>query len=188
MPNKYQRNFITVTRELSQVFERLQEERLDSLVEAILASSAVFTAGAGRSGMLVRCAAMRLMHLAIPVYVVGEIVTPAIQAGDLLLIASGSGETESLVSMSKKAKGLGAQVALLTANPNSTIAGLADVTVRLAAPSPKAVVTDYVESAQPMGNLFEQSVFITLDVVVMELMNRLSKNSETMFKRHANLE
>ena len=90
--------------------------------------------------------------------------------------------------MAKKARGLGATVALVTANPQSTIAGLADVTVKLPAPTPKAEIRDYVASVQPMGNRFEQGMFITLDVVVMELMARLGKTSEMMFSRHANLE
>lgn len=184
----YKRNLNTVIVELGQLFDRLDESELENLVQAILECGTVFAAAAGRSGMLLRCAAMRLMHMGKPAYVVGEIVTPPIHPGDVLLIASGSGETGSLVSMAKKAKGLGARVALVTANPQSTIAGLADVVVKLPAPTPKAEIRDYVASVQPMGNLFEQSMFITLDAVVMELMARLGKTSEMMFTRHANLE
>lgn len=184
----YKRNMKMVLGELGQLFDRLDESELDRLAQAIVDSGVVFAAAAGRSGMLLRCAAMRLMHLGKPAYVVGEIVTPPIHEGDLLLIASGSGETGSLVSMAKKAKGLGAKIALVTANPRSTIAGLADVAVTLPAPTPKAEVRDYVASEQPMGNLFEQSMFITMDIVVMELMAKLGKTSEMMFTRHANLE
>ncbi len=178
----------TVTAELTEAFSRLNLQDVEHLATIIMDSKVVFTAGAGRSGLLLKCCAMRLMHLGRPVYVVGEIVTPSITSGDLLLIASGSGETGSLVSMAHKAKQLGARIALITANPNSTIAKLADVTVRIPAFSPKADVSGYVESAQPMGNLFEQSMFILSDAIVMELMRRMEMTSESMFTRHANLE
>lgn len=177
-----------VTAELTEAFSRLDLQDVERLATIIMESGVVFTAGAGRSGLLLKCCAMRLMHLGKPVYVVGEIVTPSISMGDLLLIASGSGETGSLISMAQKAKQLGARIALITANPNSTIAKLADITVRIPAPSPKAEVSGYVNSTQPMGNLFEQSMFILSDAIVMELMRRMGMTSENMFTRHANLE
>lgn len=178
----------SILAELSAVFARLDDATVAGLAEAILSSDTVFVAGAGRSGMLLRCFAMRLMHLGKKVYMVGEVVTPAIRAGDLLFIASGSGETASLASMARKAKSIGAKLALVTANPASTIAGLADVTVHIPALTPKAEVSGIVESRQPMGNLFEQSMLLLLEAIVMELMARTGKTSEEMFRVHANLE
>jgi 6-phospho-3-hexuloisomerase len=39
-----------------------------------------------------------------------------------------------------------------------------------------------------MGSLFEQSLLITLETIVVLLMKRLGLDSEMMFKKHANLE
>ncbi|MDR1612851.1 MAG: 6-phospho-3-hexuloisomerase [Planctomycetota bacterium] len=188
MSEKLKRDLSAMLGELAAVFERVDDAAVERLVALILESAHVFAAAAGRSGMLLRCAAMRLMHLDKPAYVVGEIVTPAIAEGDLLLMVSGSGETGSLVNMARKAKDLGAAAAVITANSESALGGLADCTVRIAAPTPKAAVSDFVPSAQPMGNLFEQSAFLLLDAVIMELMDRTGKTADAMFKRHANLE
>jgi 6-phospho-3-hexuloisomerase len=46
----------------------------------------------------IKMAAMRFMHLGYTVFIVGETNTPAILEGDLLLVASGSGTTSSVVS------------------------------------------------------------------------------------------
>ena len=45
----------------------------------------IFVAGAGRSGLISKFFAMRLMHAGFEVFVVGEIVTPSICEGDLFL-------------------------------------------------------------------------------------------------------
>lgn len=182
-------NLDRILSELTGIYRRLDPGAAAQLVDAIESKNATYLAGGGRSGLLLRCAAMRLMHMGRRVFVVGEVVTPAIREGDLLLIGSGSGETASLVAMAKKAKSVGASLALVTANAKSTIAGLADVIVRLAAPTPKASgLDDATASRQPMGNLFEQAMFLLMDAVVMELMARSGMSSDEMFQRHANLE
>ena len=175
--------------ELAGVCGRIDMDGVDALAKAVSDAPAVFVAGAGRSGLALRSFAMRLMHLGKNVHVVGEVVTPAIVKGDLLLVGSGSGETGSLGGMARKAKEAGCGVALVTINPESSIGRLADVAVRIPAPSPKAAhCGDFVKSAQPMGSLFEQALLLVLDAVIMELMAELGKVSEEMFRLHANLE
>jgi 6-phospho-3-hexuloisomerase len=53
---------------------------------------------AGKERTCIKMAAMRFMHLGYTVFIVGETNTPAILEGDLLLVASGSGTTSSVVS------------------------------------------------------------------------------------------
>ena len=43
-------------------------------------------------------------------------------------------------------------------------------------------------SVQPMGSLFEQSLLICLDYVILILMDKTQITAEEMFARHANLE
>lgn len=189
MNGNVHRNLELITAELAAVSRRIDAGEVDRLLDAILKAGQVFVAGAGRSGLALRAFAMRLMHFGVRVYVVGEIVSPGIEAGDLFLVGSGSGETGSLVGMATKAKSLGAAVALVTTCPESTIGRLADVVLTIPAPSPKREKNeDAVVSAQPMGNLFEQSLLVVLDAMVMELMARTGRTSEEMFRRHANLE
>lgn len=89
----------SVIEELRRTLTAVSYEQQEQLAAEIQKANRVFVAGAGRSGMMARCFAMRLMHMGITAYMVGEVVTPSIAAGDLLVIASGSGETASLVSM-----------------------------------------------------------------------------------------
>jgi 6-phospho-3-hexuloisomerase len=65
---------------------------------------------AGRSGLALKMAAMRFMQYT--VFIVGETNTPAILEGDLLLVASGSGTTSSVVSSAEKAKSQKLQLSL----------------------------------------------------------------------------
>lgn len=175
--------------EMTALAARLDDRQADSLVDALAGTGSLFVAGAGRSGFFMRCFVMRLMHMGRRVHMAGDVTTPAAQPGDTLLVGSGSGETGSLVAMAKKAKALGMAVALITANPASTIAALADTVVVLPAPTPKnAGQAGSIPSAQPMGNLFEQGMLLTLDSVVMALMEMEGLSSDEMFRRHANLE
>ncbi|MGE7364616.1 6-phospho-3-hexuloisomerase, partial [Staphylococcus cohnii] len=43
-------------------------------------------------------------------------------------------------------------------------------------------------SAQPLGSLFEQAAQVFLDSLVLDLMNELNVDEETMQSNHANLE
>ena len=87
-----------------------------------------------------------------------------------------------------KAKKIGAKVALVTIFPNSSIGNLADIAVRIPAPTPKVKTDTGFRSIQPMGSLFEQSLLLTFDAVMLRLMEKQGKDSNSMFSKHANLE
>lgn len=107
--------------------------------------------------------------------------------GDLLIIGSGSGETKSLISMAEKAKKLGASLALLTTSPGSTIGKLADVIVKLPGAAKDPSNKDY-QTIQPMGSLFEQTLLLYGDALVLRTMDLRKLTSKSMFGQHANLE
>jgi 6-phospho-3-hexuloisomerase len=177
-----------VIRELDRALKAISPQEAERLADLVLAANRIFVAGAGRSGLAMRAFAMRLMHMGFTAYVVGETVTPAVKADDLLVIGSGSGATATLVAIADKAKTLGASLALVTIFPGSRIGQLADAVVRIPASTPKADGDAQFASVQPMGSLFEQSLLIVLDIVVMRLMEKKAFDSNTMFERHANLE
>ena len=177
-----------VLNELHHTLSRIDIQKANEFVELVDQAQEVFCAGAGRSGFQVKGFAMRLMHMGISSYVVGETCTPNIRENGLLVICSGSGETKSLVNHANKAKEVGAKIALITINPESTIAKLADVVVEISAPSPKSAKQGEIKSIQPMGSLFEQSEGIFMDISIMMLMEKRNLDSDTMFGRHANME
>lgn len=178
-----------ILNELLHNLQYVKDDDFDNLVNVILAAEHIFTAGAGRSGVAIRAFTNRLMHLGLSVSMVGEITNPHTHEGDLLIIGSGSGETESLVAMARKAKKNGVKIALITMDPQSTIGLMADVIVFLPGVSPKCKNAGMdITSIQPMGSAFEQLQLITYDAAIMELMDRMQETGETMFARHADLE
>lgn len=176
--------------ELRTALSHVDDRAGDALAEATLQADRVFVCGAGRSLLMIRTLAMRLMQLGKPAYVVGETVTPAIRQGDLLVVGSGSGETAALALMAKKAKSLGAELALITILPDSTIGKLADHVIAVDAPSSKLKENGGRTSVQPGGSLFEQSLLLLCDGLVLELAERMSLNdvNKVLMQNHANLE
>ncbi len=181
----------TILEEMRRTLKQVSSDDVELLVGEILEATRVFVAGAGRSGLVMRGFAMRLMQLGLHVHVVDDTTTPAIGSGDLLLIGSGSGETDRLVHYAGQTVKSGARLAVATTDAGSPAARLADVVVVIPAPTPKSskdAVAQGIRSDQPMGTLFEQSLGVMLDASVMLLMARFDETESGMFARHANLE
>ncbi len=149
---------------------RIDGAALARLEQAIAEANTVFVFGAGRSLLMLKAFAMRLMHIGLKVHVVGDVVTPALKNGDLLLLASASGETASLVNVATKAKQLGGTVALLTIFPESTLVNLVQVVVRIPAYTDKLPDgLDNVKGILPGGSLFEEAVMVLGDAIIVNL-------------------
>ncbi|MDR1388389.1 MAG: 6-phospho-3-hexuloisomerase [Treponema sp.] len=176
----------SVLKELDEALSSIDETQAQNLVNAIIAADKIFTAGAGRSLLMIRGLAMRLMQLGFTSYVAGETVTPAIRADDLLIIGSGSGETGALAVMAQKAKNTGAKLALITIYPESTIGRLSDLVVRIRAATSKN--DKGVKSVQPGANMFEQSLLLFCDALVIKAMEQCGIEQGLLMKNHANLE
>jgi 6-phospho-3-hexuloisomerase len=177
--------------ELREMLCKVDDSAVISFEARLMAAPRVFVAGAGRSGLVMRAFAIRLMHLGICVHVLGDATTPSLSSEDLLVVGSGSGETASLRESARKSRQLGASLVLLTIAAESSIARLSDLVIILDAPSPKiekALSSAGHASVQPPGSLFEQGMFLLLDVVIMHLAAARGVTAEQMFARHANLE
>lgn len=186
----------TITKHVGMVIDSLDSEQVESLIDLLVNAEKIFVFGAGRSGLVGRAFAMRLMHLGLNCYVVGEIVTPAIEEGDVLLTISGSGETTSVVNAAKISKNAKSKIALITTYPNSSIGKIADqillIKGREKAPGEKDFLMRQIKGEHyplaPLGTLFEVSVLIFLDSLIPELMVRLNKSEDFMKTRHATIE
>jgi 6-phospho-3-hexuloisomerase len=178
----------SMLRELGTALDGVDPAEADTLRDEIQQARRVFIAGRGRTGLIMRGFAMRLMHLGLAAYVVDDVTTPAIAPGDLLIVGSGSGRTESLVGAAARAQSLGARVALVTAAAESPIGERAACVLNISAPSPKNASPGAPTSIQPMGSLFEQALGLLLDALIVQLMGEMGVDAEAMFARHANLE
>lgn len=179
-----------ILKEISTVLERLRSLDIEPVVEQLVKAERIYVAGGGRSGLMARAFAMRLMQLGLVTYVVGETTTPAIGARDVLLVCSASGETQVTVLVSRVAKDIGARVIAITANRDSPIAKIADTTLVLDAPHKGAPGegTEGTRSVQYAGSLFEQSLLILTDAMALEVARALGKSDTELRQRHANLE
>lgn len=186
----------TITRHVKRTSEKLDKKEVDNFIELLLGFKRIFVIGAGRSGLVVRAFAMRLMHLGFDVHVIGETITPALHENDLLVGVSGSGETSLVVGAARIAKGIGVKIAVVTSYPKSTLGKLADHVVTLPGRVEVAATKSYIdrqiageyESLTPLGTLFEVTALVFLDGVVAGLINRLGKKEEDLGARHATIE
>ncbi len=176
-----------IVQELSQTAALISDSETEKLVDQILESKKVFVAGAGRSGFMAKSFVMRMMHMGIDAYAVGETVTANLEKGDLLVIGSGSGETKTLGAIAEKAKSLGGVVAAVTISPQSTIGKLADITIELPGVTKDQSEGNY-NTIQPMGSLFEQSTLLFYDALILRCMEKKGLDSNKMYGKHANLE
>jgi 6-phospho-3-hexuloisomerase len=172
--------------ELSQRVVHIDPLQAEALGEAALDADRIFIAGLGRSGLVMRMAALRLMQLGLTVHVVGDATTPAIAAGDLLIIGSGSGETGGAVHLARRARSAGASLLVVTARPDSTLGQMADV--RLVVPGWTPKHEGEGASQLPMATVLEQAFLVVMDCLVAWLADRLGQTDEMMMARHANLE
>ena len=179
-------NLSLIIQEHLALLDQLDSEQLAPLAAYIKSVDRIFVYGAGRTGLALKAAAMRLMHLGYTVHVVGETTTPAIRIGDMLLVASGSGTTASIVGAAEKARKASATVVALTTAVNSPLASLASAVVVI----PAAQKQDHGEtvSKQYAGSLFEQSVWLLMDAMFHSLWKEAGTAAEELWKRHANLE
>ncbi|MDO5818873.1 MAG: 6-phospho-3-hexuloisomerase [Methanobrevibacter sp.] len=177
--------------------EYLVEEDIAKFIEIITTADNIFVTGAGRSGLAAKAFAMRLMHLGLSSYVVGETISPAINAGDCILAISGSGETNTIVTAAKISKKRGAKVLALTSYPESSLGQIADGIIHVKGRT-KVEVDDenYLKrqikgnytSLTPLGTAFELTSLVFLDGLVSELMETMGKTEEDLKNRHTVLE
>jgi 6-phospho-3-hexuloisomerase len=172
--------------ELSRTLGAIHADEIAEGQRRILAARRVFLAGAGRSGLALKMAAMRLMHLGLAVHVMGEVTTPAIERNDLLIVASGSGTTAGMVHAAEVARKVGADVLALTTAPRSKLGEMAQGVIVI----PAATKQDHggTISEQYAGALFEQSVVLVMDAMFQEMWQERGERAEELWKRHANLE
>jgi 6-phospho-3-hexuloisomerase len=166
--------------EVTAALARIDPAGVQRFCDELLNARRVFIAGAGRSGLVGRMFAMRLMHLGRAAHVVGEATTPAIGKRDLLVALSGSGKTESVLTIAKLAKEQGAKVSAVSTSEKTPLARKAHSVLVVPGTRP-------ADSRQLLHSIFDQTLLLTLDAVTMMLAERLKQSQDSLAARHANL-
>ena len=173
-----------IQRKINDILSQVSQNDIDKVKKLFSNSSRIFVYGAGRSGLVAKAFAIRLVHLGLQTFVIGETITAPVQKGDLAIIVSGSGETIPAVMTAEIAHDIGAKVVSITGKKNSEIAKYADITLFISATCNDSERKKYA----PLGTLFEASVWILLDGIIADLLENKHETEETMRKRHATLE
>ncbi|MCI4460041.1 MAG: 6-phospho-3-hexuloisomerase [Acidilobus sp.] len=181
----------------SRLINASQIDRMtEVLVDLYHRKGKVLVMGAGRSGLVGKAFAMRLLHLGFNSYVLGETIVPSISRGDVAIAISGSGRTGLIVEAADAAKKVGAYVIAITTYPESPLGQLADLVVMVPGRSKVSKMDDYFarqilglhEPLAPLGTLFEDTAMLLLDGVIYYLMMKLNVTEDEMRSRHANIE
>lgn len=173
-----------IQRKIRDILKTVSQDDVEQVKKLFFQANHIFVYGAGRSGLVAKAFAIRLVHLGFQAFVVGETITIPVQEDDLVIIVSGSGETIPAVMTAEIAHDLKAKVVSITGKKDSDIDRFADVTLFISASCHEEQRKRYA----PLGTLFEASVWILLDGLIADLLDSKNETEETMRKRHATLE
>ena len=157
-----------------------EDENTEKFVDLILSARKVFLYGVGRSGLIAKAFAIRLVQMGLEVFFVGETVTPIVEEGNVVIIVSYTGETMSATQTANIVRRVGAKVVAITAQRHSKLAGASNLVIELNSPK-----DEERKRLAPLGTLFEDATLVYLDSIVATLMEKLGQSEGSMRKRHA---
>jgi 6-phospho-3-hexuloisomerase len=183
---------------IREIANTISDEEAEKFILELLNAKRIYVIGAGRSGLVAKAFAMRLMHLGLHAYVVGETITPALNRGDVMVIFSGSGRTKTVADLAETARDIGGRICLITSNADSRIGKIADCTV-IVEHQRDAVADDAAEfeirqmmgdhkSFAPLGTLFETASMVFADAVISRMMEITQVDESALKNRHTNIE
>ena len=168
-----------IIKEISNVTNMVTDEQLKLFIKKINEAKRIIVCG------MLKSFAMRLMQMGYISYVVGETITPAIKEGDLLIVASASGETNSVCQAVKSAQKENVEVIAITANEQSTLYKLQQALIKIKVSTKFNTVNI---TKQPLGSLFEQALLIIFDAIILKIAKENENMNSVMAMRHANVE
>ncbi len=158
--------------------EKIDADDVRRAVEMIKKAKQIFVYGSGRSGLVGKFFAMRLVQLGLVAYFIGETITPVVNPEDLVFLVSNTGRTKSTILVESIANRIGAKVIAVTSCEDSPLAKHAHLVFKIKP-------TNGRKELAPLGTLFEISSVIFLDSLIAELMKALNQTEEDMRRRHA---
>ncbi len=173
--------------EVRRTLSMVNDERAEVVIEKLISARKVFVIGVGRVMIMLQAFVKRLNHLGIEAYYVGEINEPAITKDDVLIVASGSGESVVPVAIERVATKFCPTIIYIGSNLASTAARMSDLQLRIPCRT-KLNLSDELNSVQPMSSLFEQSLLLTLDTLAFMIVEKKNLVMKDLWLKHANLE
>ena len=160
---------------------------LNQLCKSLATSKNIICYGVGREGLMMKSLTMRLTHLGLNTYFVGDMNVPPATKEDLLLVSAGPGffsTVDALVGVATKAD---CKTIVFTARPDRLNEHTYDQVVHISAQT----MADDLKNPNgvlPMGSLYEAALFLFFEIVIITLRELLQESAESMRARHTNLE
>lgn len=173
--------------EIGSVFDRLAADAADQMCHEILSAHRIACYGVGREGLMIKALCMRLMHLGLDAHVAGDMTTPPVGSGDLLIASAGPGTFSTVMALLSVARDAGARTMVITAQPAGPAPAIADVIIELPAQT-MADDRGGPASLLPMGSLYEAVQLVFFDLISILLRERTGQSPDQMRVRHTNLE
>jgi 6-phospho-3-hexuloisomerase len=180
------KEFTSILSEIERVLNKVETDTVNPFVSMLATGRTLFLVGEGRSGFMAKSFAMRLHHLGLQVFVVGETITPSIKEGHVLITVSGSGTSAGVLSAAEKSLKAGAEVWAVTANEDSPLAQMAHHRIILNAAT-RYRKPNEPKSVQPLGSLFDQCCHILFDAICLRYSTLQQVDHTDTFIRHTNL-
>ncbi|MGD1885698.1 MAG: 6-phospho-3-hexuloisomerase [Cohaesibacteraceae bacterium] len=173
--------------EVGEVLQAALPGRAEAMATPLLAAKRIALHGLGREGLMMKALAMRLFHMGLDAHVVGDMTTPPVGVGDLLVVSAGPGHFSTVAALTEIAKKAGAEVMCITAEPGGSVPAAADHVIHLPA---QTMANDQVETSSilPMGSLYEAAQLLFFEVLVLHMRARLDLSADAMRANHTNLE
>lgn len=162
--------------------------QLGPVAEALAGAGRIACYGVGREGLMMRALAMRLYHLGLDAHVVGDMTTPPLGPGDMLMVSAGPGHFSTVAALCGVATTAGTHVICVTAEPDGAVPRAADMVLHIPAQTMAADQGAAVTSILPMGSLYEAVMFLVFELLVLDLRDRLGIAPDAMRANHTNLE
>lgn len=161
---------------------------MSGLVKELARAARVICYGVGREGLMMRALAMRLYHLGLDAHVVGDMSCPPVGPEDLLVVSAGPGGFSTVDGLIGVARGAGARIACVTAQPQGPAPQAADLIFHIPAQTMADDQGAVAPSVLPMGSLFEGAQFLAFELLILALRDHLGVSPDAMRARHTNLE
>ena len=173
--------------ELTNVINRIDPIQGDALIDSLATANRIVLYGVGREGLMMRALSMRLFHMGLDAHVVGDMTTPPVGNGDVLVVSAGPGYFSTVAALMGVAHSAGAKTICLTAQPDGKVPQNADLAVVLPAQT-MADDTTGPTSFLPMGSLYEGVQYLFFEYLVLLLRDHLGVKPVQMRQSHTNLE
>ena len=172
--------------EIAAAVATVPDTAIEEIVDDLMGARRIACYAGGREGLVMRGLVMRLFHAGLDVHYVGDMTTPAVGQGDLLVLSCGPGRISMVEALAGVARRDGARILYVTAQPQVPPADLADRVVHIAA---QTMADDQESTAVlPMGSAYEIALFVLVDLITNGVRRRRSESVEELRSRHTNLE